>query len=376
MSNPDAIRRSPEPEAEPSWRLRLKRRLRMLDSIQVAVFRSFGTPELLHIWGRVVEGEGLEGTAEDSGFLENAMTTLHRLRSREVPGARLRASYRGETIETRTDGEGYFVVDIRPDKEMEPGWHEVEIELLETIGEPAERHYRERVLIPRPDAEFGVISDVDDTVIKTHSNDILQELAIVFGKGAHDRVAFPGVPALYRALERGPDDAGENPIFYVSKSGWNLYDLLDEFMSLNDIPEGPLFLSDLRVIESKSTVMGDDQHKYDNIDLLLRVYPELPFILIGDSGMHDPELYRTVVRQHPGRIRAIYIHDVTEPKRDEEVKRIAEELEKEGVPLVHREDTIDAARHAAESGFISAKGLEEVRRETERQEQRKGTRSE
>jgi phosphatidate phosphatase APP1 len=371
MPNSDAIRRTPEPTSEPGWKLRLKKRLGMLDSIELAVYRAFGTPDLLHIWGRVVEQKGLEGSAEPASVFRNALSTLHRLRSREVPGARIRATYAGHVVETRSDEEGYFVVDVRPDEDLAGGWHEVDLELLESIGEPAERHHRERVLIPKPDAEFGIISDVDDTIVESHSTDFLQELAIIFGQGPHDRIAFPGVPALYRALQRGPDDQGENPIFYVSRSGWNLYDLLEGFMKINEIPEGPLFLSDLRLIEAKSSVMGDDQHKYDNIDLLLRVYPELPFVLIGDSGMHDPELYRQVVRQHPGRIKAIYIHDVSEERRDEEVRRIAEDLADQGVPLVHKEDTIDAAEHACREGLISRRGLEEVREESRRQKERR-----
>lgn len=362
----NAVARHPDPDARPGWKLRLEARLGILDPVQVVVFRSFGTPDLLHVRGRVIERKGLVGTTESSPLWRNVLNTLRRLDSDEIPGARLRARFGGGSWETTSDAEGYFVFNADPPEPIAPGWHEVEIDLLETIGEPAERTVRARVLVPHPDAEFAVVSDVDDTIIRTRSTNVLQELAIVFGNGARDRSPFRGVPAFYRALRRGPDDRGDNPVFYVSRSGWNLYDLLDEFMEFNDIPRGPLFLSDLRVIESRSDVLGNQHEKFDSIDLLMRTYPGLPFILVGDSGMKDPELYRQVVKAHPGRVAAVYIHDVSSPARDRQVDEVARALRAEGVPMVRTGEAVQAAEHAAERGFISRDGLDEVRREADR----------
>lgn len=244
------------------------------------------------------------------------MNTLHRLDSDEIPGAHVRAHFQGKQWNTTTDGEGYFVLDLDPVETLDAGWHDVSLELVSSVGEPEKHRFVEPVLVPFPDAEFAVISDLDDTVIRTKANELFQQIAIVFGNSARGRTPFPGVPALYRALHRGPDDRGRNPMFYVSLSGWNLYDLFEEFMQANDVPLGPLFLADLRLIEGKSAVMGSDDHKFESIDVLLRVYPELPFVLIGDSGQHDPETYARVVKQHPGRIRAVYIRDVGPDERD------------------------------------------------------------
>jgi phosphatidate phosphatase APP1 len=373
MADSNAIPRKPQPDAEPGWLLRLEERLGLLDPVQLLVFRSFGTPDALHLRGRVIEQKGVEGTTEKTSTWQNVLNTLHRLESREIPGAHVRAHFQGKSWDTTSDEEGYFVLNVDPAEALPPGWHEVELELVDSVGEPVERRTRERVLVPSPDAEFAVVSDVDDTIILTKSTELFRQLAIIFGDSARDRVPFRGVPALYRALSRGPDGEGHNPIFYVSMSGWNLYDLLEEFMDVNEIPLGPLFLSDLRLVESPSTVMGSQNSKFESIDLLLRTYPELPFILIGDSGMHDPELYANIVREHPGRIRSIYIHDVSPPRRDREVEEIARSLEEQGVPMLRAGSALEAARHAREQGFIDRSGWEEVRREVERQQSREQT---
>lgn len=174
---------------EPGWLLRLEERLGLLNPVQLLVFRSFGTPDALHLRGRVIEKKGVEGTTEKTSTWQNVLNTLHRLESTEIPGAQVRAHFQGRSWDTTSDEEGYFL---------------------------------------------------------TRSTEFFRQLSIIFGNGARDRVTFPGVPALYRALTRGPDGEGHNPVFYVSMSGWNLYDLLEEFLDINDIPPGPLFLNDLR----------------------------------------------------------------------------------------------------------------------------------
>ncbi|HVR96385.1 MAG TPA: hypothetical protein VMW27_07215 [Thermoanaerobaculia bacterium] len=82
----------------------------------------------------------------------------------------------------------------------------------------------------------------------------------------------------------------------------------------------------------------------------------------------DPETYLDIVEKHPGRVKAIYIRDVSPPERDQEVRAIAERLEDLGVPMLRMENTLQAAEHAAEQGYISRESLEEVRKEVERQE--------
>lgn len=368
MPDRNAIPRTAEPDAKPSLKLRIEEKLGLLDPVQIQVFRSFGIPDLLQLRGRVVERKGTAGTTEKSSVWRNIVDTLHRLESNEIPGARLRARFGGKSWETTSDQEGYFVFSIEPEEPLEPGWHEVEVELLESVGKPHKRRVRGRVLVPSPDAEFAVVSDLDDTVVESKSTELLQEIAILFGDGARERIVFPGIPAFYRALSQGPDDEGQNPIFYVSKSGWNLNDLFEELMEINDIPLGPVFLDDLCLVEKRSALMGSSEHKFTTIDLLVRTYPELPFVLIGDSGKRDPEVYLDIVEKHPGRVQAIYIRDVSPPERDSEVRAIAERLEKLGVPMLRVENTLQAAEHAVERGYISRKGLEEVRQEVESQQ--------
>src|SRR5690606_1902175 len=93
-----------------------------------------------------------------------------------------------------------------------------------------------------------------------------------------------------------------------------------------------------------------------------------PFVLIGDSGQEDPEIYREAVRRHPGRVKAVYIRDVTPGARDADVRAITEERAGEGVEMVLVRDTVEAARHAAARGLIDPAALPLVRGDRARDE--------
>jgi phosphatidate phosphatase APP1 len=226
------------------------------------------------------------------------------------------------------------------------------VRLLSSIAGGAGRVGRSQVLVPAPDAEFGIISDLDDTVVTSRANHRIDRTRIVLLNDAHERTPFEGVAQFYRALSRGPDGRGVNPLFYLSRSPWNLYDLFDRFLSLHDIPCGPLFLEDASLLEPASRSLGGRQPKSQRIRGLLELYPHLPFVLVGDSGQQDPEVYRDVVRDFPGRIRTVYIRDVTSVGRDREVQQLADAVCALGVPMVLVRDTAEAAAHAAEAGLI------------------------
>ena len=101
--------------------------------------------------------------------------------------------------------------------------------------------------------------------------------------------------------------------------------------------------------------------KLTQIREILTTYPTLPFILVGDSGQKDPEIYGTLVREFPGRILAIYIRNVSPyPERSEAIRRLAQQVSDEGSTLLLADDTLAAARHAVAHGWISEDSLPEI----------------
>jgi phosphatidate phosphatase APP1 len=317
--------------------------------------------------GRVVEARGLEmpeDEDDDRSTLRDAWTAFRRFESDEIPGAEIRASYKGGEWASVSDEEGYFSFRLEPEAELEPGWHDVPLEVeVPLTGDTLETHAP--VLVPSPEADLGVLSDLDDTVIETHSTDTWHQIRMIFGTNAATRPPLPGASALYRALSGGREAGASRPIFYVTLSGWNLYDLFDRFMEIQDLPRGPFFMQDLSIVEDDSAQIAHDAPKLERAGMLLENYPEMDLLLIGDSGQNDAETYRRVVDRHPGRIRAVYIRDVspdTHTGRDEEVEAIAREVRAKGVPMILARDSLAMAEHARDRlGLLDDEDVAAVR---------------
>jgi phosphatidate phosphatase APP1 len=249
-------------------------------------------------------------------------------------------------------------------------WHEVALELLDPpprTGQPVRA--TGRVLVPPATARFGVISDIDDTVVQTNVTNKLRMVLTIALLNARTRLPFEGVAGFYQALQRGAGGAENNPIFYVSSSPWNLYDLLLEFFEIHGLPLGPLFLRDLS-LRAALAPRRHRTHKLAQIEPILQLYPHLPFVLIGDSGEQDPEIYREVVQKYPDRIRVIYIRDVThDPARLAAIDALVAEVRPTGCQLVLAPDSAFAAAHAAAEGLIATGALPAVREEKARDAQ-------
>ncbi len=318
----------------------------------IVPYLGYGTPAKLALCGRVLRDPRIGPPRSAESRRRNLVDFYKRLKSDEVPGARIRARLQQAETEAVADGEGYFSLELTPVHGAEAGvWHDVGLELVHpAAGQKATG----KVLVPSSSARFGVISDIDDTVIMsgvTRKASMLVRLAL---SSARTRKPFKGVAAFYRALHDGV-----NPFFYVSKSPWNLYEPLVDLFERQRLPMGPLLLRDYgrHMLFARGA-----SHKLVQIERILATYPDLTFILIGDSGEHDPEIYSEVVRGHPDRVRAIYIRCVRPTAaRVAAIERLIEDVARTGCQLVLAPDSEVAAAHAAAEGLLRASQLRAVR---------------
>jgi phosphatidate phosphatase APP1 len=333
------------------------------DPLQIHLYRSYGTRDRVLVAGRVLEDEGVAAASVSDSHWRNLVGILKRLESDEVAGARVLVSIGGAQRELIANREGHFAdwIDLPQPLPVARQWHELTCELLHPPS-PDGKAVRAsgELLVPTPTARFAAISDIDDTVVRTNATDLLRMARQIFFGNAHTRLPFPGVAAFYRALQRGASREEGNPIFYVSSSPWNLYDLLIEFFELQRIPIGPLLLRDWGITRDTLPI-GHRTHKLGAIRGILETYPALPFILIGDSGQEDPEIYARLVHDFPERVLAVYIRNVTPaPERSAAVRALAEQIVAAGSVLILADDTLAAARHAAEHGWIEPGALDDV----------------
>ncbi len=332
----------------------LRQRLGSIDNIQVVPYRSYGTANTVYVRGRVLEDKNITAAQEGDNFFTNMLNMYKRLETDEVPAAVVELNLLAEKRQAITDKEGYFVFHFEPSIALitEELYLNIPLKLVDAPVSFKEITVNAEMMIPPADAEYGIISDIDDTIVRTGVGNIWAMGKTVLFGNARTRLPFAGASAFYQSLQLGRNGKRNNPFFYVSSSPWNLYDILIDYMDHNDIPQGPLLLRDFG-IQSESFMSGDYMsHKFTAIKQILDTYPQLNFVLIGDSGEQDPGIYKEVVKHFPGRIICIYIRDVSNGEKQEIAEQVAAELKIAGVEMILTEHSVKAAEHAVASGLI------------------------
>lgn len=299
-------------------------------------YLGYATPETLVARGRVLTALKRSEAHEGRSRLGNLRQMASLFLTSEVEGVTVSA--RG--VEAVTDAEGYFHLTL-PRGDAPPGWAEIAASVDHA---EADDDTVLRVLVARPDARFGIISDVDDTMIRTGAYSLAKNLWTSFTGNALTREVFADSLKLMQALS----DGGRNPIFYVSSSPWNLHAFLGEVFARAGLPEGPLFLKDYGISETSLIAESHGGHKGSAIETILNAHPDLPFVLIGDTGQHDAQVYLDAALRHEGRIERVVLREPG-PGPGEEGRRAIAAMKALGIPVDHGPDLWDLPEltHAA-----------------------------
>lgn len=341
-------------------RARLRKRLGRGTPRHIATHIGHGDADRVTLMGRVLAERPQGGPKADDGWWDNLLNTYRRFESDEVPDIEVTARFRGARSDTRTDHEGYYEIDLVPTLPPDTAlWAQAAV----STGDNAV-HCVQQVLQVAPGPGIGLISDIDDTVLHSGITDWKTAAQLTFLNNARTRKPLKGVAALYKALQ-----AGRNPLFYVSSSPWNLHDLLEDFMELNAIPAGPIFLRDIGTDAGKFLKTAGHGHKLERARQLITRYPERRWVLLGDSGQHDAELYAEAAKEFGSRIAAIYIRDVdpgAESAFDTFANSYIERIAGTGVPMLLASDSLAMAEHAVSIGLLDAAMLPAIAREVGR----------
>jgi phosphatidate phosphatase APP1 len=188
----------------------------------------------------------------------------------------------------RSDRSGHIDLTFRGHG-MPPGWHEV------TVSAQGCDPVQASVYIVAPDARFGLISDIDDTVITTSLPRPMIAAWNTFFRHENARRVVPGMGPLYRTIMAEHPGA---PIIFVSTGAWNTAPTLTRFLKRNGFPIGPLLLTDWGPTNTGWFRSGQD-HKRACLDRLAKDFPKIKWLLIGDDGQHDPKIYQDFLEARP-----------------------------------------------------------------------------
>jgi phosphatidate phosphatase APP1 len=277
----------------------------------VIPYIGYGSTEWVRVLGRVlylpVEPES-EPT--DDTELTPMVSQVSRVRgwrsftSVHVPYHPVRVLIDGVPVTEVASDRGGVIDHVVPVK-LAPGWHTITLQTGNERGTHGSA--KAPVYVADPAARFGLLSDVDDTILNTALPKPLVAAWNSFVVDEHARTSTPGMPVLYdHLLAKHPGSL----VIYLSTGAWNVAPALSRFLERNLYPMGSLLLTDWGPTTDRWFRSGKE-HKSRELDRLAREFPEIKWVLVGDDGQHDEELYEQFATAHPQNVAAVAIRQLS-----------------------------------------------------------------
>lgn len=255
---------------------------------RVLVYTGYGSLSQVRVFGRVLLTRRRDQDADDGVDDVDVQRGWRAFLTAQLPGVPTTITLGDRVITATSDRGGYL--DVTVDRhELEPGWHRVR------ISTPGAAEATGSVLIIGSEPTIGLISDIDDTVLSTSLPRPLIAAWNTFVRSEAARRPVPGMAELYHELLAGHPQA---PTVYLSTGAWNTAPALTRFLRRHGFPDGPLLLTDWGPTNTGWFRSGQE-HKRESLRRLVRELPSVRWVLIGDDGQHDPNIYGEFAQEYP-----------------------------------------------------------------------------
>lgn len=317
----------------------------------IKIYHSFGSKKQVQITGHVFERKPPEIFAETNFFIANLKALLSLFKVKTVPNIELELDFFGTKHKTKSLEDGFFRFEFESNYNLSFGWHLINIkgknvltdEIISSEG---------KIFIPEI-TKFAVISDIDDTVMKSYSATIFRRLYELIFRNPYRRKVFENTIEWYQELAEEENPGNESrAFFYVSSSEWNLYEYLNVVFRQNKLPEGIFLLNSIRTLKSFwKTGKTGHEGKLVRIGRLMNTFPEVKFLLIGDNTQKDPEIYEEIVTKYPDQIKAVLIRN-RKSKNVPKTTLILQKIAKQNIPVLQFTTTQEGMNFSREIDII------------------------
>jgi phosphatidate phosphatase APP1 len=313
------------------------------------LYRGYANEQELIVMGHVFK------TLNDYDFqktnFKNASSIVNLFRIKTLSNFDVYLKYGDQEIHSKTLDDGYFKFCIPLGDEPNFGWMPYQVSIK----------YKGEIIIEkgsfiRPhEGNLGIISDIDDTFLISHTHNFFRKIYILLFKNVNDRKVFKDVVPHYQALSSAlrHNKEEQNAFFYISSSEWNLYRFIVKFTKIHHLPRAVILLKDIKrgITDFFLSGRGNHDHKFDKIKHVLEFYPNLKYVLLGDDSQHDPYLYERICKIFPVTVKAVYIRQTGKHPKNSTIT-VLKNLENLDVSVCYFKDSSEAIMHSKTIGII------------------------
>lgn len=317
----------------------------------VKVYHGYGHTNNLVVYGHVLKQKYfLQRSYTRNAFL-NFINLVRLFFIKPIPGASVMLQWENQCFYSITGSDGFFKFEWKSNAPVMAGWHEVIVDLLNADGQSTAKG-QGKIFVPHS-TQYGFISDIDDTVLISHSGTTGKKLWSMLTKNPRSRKTFADVVNYYQMLSSAHTEVAiPNPFFYVSSSEWNLYGYLNEFFKFNQLPKGAFLLNEIKKWYQLLKT-GNTKHlgKLERVARVLEAFPAQQFVLLGDNSQSDPHIYKLIADKYPDQILAIYIRNISS-RKEELTKQVLASIVNKSIATNLYKHTSEAILHSKSIGLI------------------------
>jgi phosphatidate phosphatase APP1 len=305
----------------------------------------------LVVYGHILAGKSFRERKFSDNVLSNSIHLAKLFLVKPMPFVKVRLDWQNEKFFSQTEKDGFFKFEWKSATEVTAGWHFVKVHLVNAQNEIIETG-EGKIFVPHS-TQYGFISDIDDTVLVSHSVTTGKKLRVMFTKNPRSRKSFADVVKFYHLLSLAHTTTEtSNPFFYVSSSEWNLYDDLNAFFKHNGLPKGVFLLNTIKKWYQLFKTGGSKHDgKLIRVSRVLMAFPKQRFVLLGDNSQRDPEIYAAIANKYPEQIAGIYIRNIS-PKEEHSTLGLMTSIKNKSIQTCLFKHTDEAILHARAVGLI------------------------
>lgn len=319
--------------------------------LDIKLYRGYVNDNELVVFGHVFNSWAPDKYRIDRRGYKHAKSVFKMFNINPISNIRVHLHFQDLEVSTKTLDDGYFRFSVPYNEYLDSGWHKFAVSCR--IGEIGIIEQGE--LLKPYKSKLGIISDIDDTFLISHTNNFFKKLYVILTKNIENRRIFDDVVPHYQALSRAGQENGKgfNSFFYVSSSEWNLYEFILEFSRIHQLPKAIVKLKKIKtgLGDFLFTGRGGHDHKFHKIKDIISFYPNLDYVLLGDDSQQDPYLYERLCKIFPQNIRAIYIRQTSKRKK-KKVQNVLLNIEDLNVATCYFQDSGKAISHSQRIGIL------------------------
>jgi phosphatidate phosphatase APP1 len=287
----------------PSGAAGAKQHVKPVKKAWIDAFSGWASPTTGRLYARVHHGTPEPAPVPGQNRRTRFAQSIAALELEALPYARVAVTGIPGVTTAKADKHGF--ISLKLPAGLSPGILSVTLNVTTPgwISEPATL----KVVVFDDSPGVGVISDIDDTLIDTGVLHRMELLEKTFFNSSWEIKAFSGVPGAVTALAgKDADGLPKVPLFYLSGSPWALHSRISDFFDRAGLPHGAMILR-----RYSQEPLDPFQFKKPHLVEIYEAFPHKTWILLGDSGEKDPEVYAAINKAYPGRKKVEYIHLVT-----------------------------------------------------------------